>query len=188
YAPLIGGSGGFSIDDASAIAVDSAGNAYVAGVTNATDFPMKNAFQSSYAGGTDAWVAKFDTGGVSVYSTYFGGSGTENVGGIAVDATGAAYITGTTDSASFPVSAGAFQSILAGGFFPDAFVAKLTPTGQRSYATLVGGNGFETLNGGGTIGSGGGIAVDASGNAVIAGTTQSSDFPVKGAFQPSLSS
>src|SRR6202030_1283844 len=104
--------GGRDADSGGAIAVDSSGNAYVTGSTTSPDFPVKNAFQSSYAGSFDftsnAFVTKFDPVGRLVYSTYLGGSGnaSNTVGdggnGIAVDTHGNAYLTGFTASGDFP--------------------------------------------------------------------------------------
>src|SRR6185436_9955389 len=100
YSTFLGGSG----DEAgNAIAVDSAGNAYVTGTTNSTNFPMSGAFQPSVRGANDAFVAKLDpTGSTLVYSTYIGSNTDDVANGIAVDALGNAYITGSTMSATFP--------------------------------------------------------------------------------------
>ena len=101
YSTLLGGSGS---DAANALAVDSTGAAYVAGFTASYDLPTLNPVQSANGGGNDAFVAKLNsTGNALVYCTYLGGTGDDRAFGIAVDSTGAAYVTGWTQSANFPV-------------------------------------------------------------------------------------
>jgi hypothetical protein len=110
-----------------------------------------------------------------LYSTYLGGSNSAGGGGIAVDALGNAYVTGSTDSSGFPTTPGAFQTTFGGGF-SDRFVTKLNSAGSGLlYSTYLGGSGND---------AGGDIAVDSSGNAYVAGVTGSSNFPTTpGAFQ-----
>ena len=180
--------GGAIFDEGFGIAVDAAGNAYVTGETQSTNFPTTpGAFQPTFGGGSaDAFVTKLDaTGSSLVYSTYLGGSGGEGSpagapgsSGIAVDAAGNAYVTGETRSTNFPTTPGALQPTFGGGS-ADAFVTKLNPTGSALvYSTYLGGSSDD---------SGAAIAVDASGNAYVTGSTQSSDFPTTvGAFQPGL--
>src|SRR3989475_91035 len=178
YSTYLGGTG---FDEGFGIAVDSLGQAYVTGVSASLDFPMTaGAFQPRFAGGSlDAFVTKLNPTGVALaYSTYLGGTGDEEGFGIAVDATGNAYVTGLTNSnLDFPTTAGAFQPSSPGGF-SDAFVTKLNPTGAAlAYSTYLGGTGDE---------NGFGIAVDATGNAYVTGITFSPDFPTTArAFQPS---
>jgi beta-propeller repeat-containing protein len=172
--------GGNNFDYATDIAVDLQGNAYVTGKTGSVNFPTKNAFQPSYAGSWDAFVTKLNpTGSALVYSTYLGGSGEENYinagvsGAIAVDPRGAAYVTGSTQSANFPTKQ-PFQPTLKGSV--DAFVTKIGPAGNALvYSTFLGGTGGET---------GWAIAVD-RGQAVVTGdTTSDTTFPTQNAFQP----
>src|SRR3989441_926920 len=173
--------GGTDFDEGFGIAVDSLGQAYVTGVSASLDFPMTaGAFQPRFAGGSlDAFVTKLNpTGAALAYSTYLGGTGDEEGFGIAVDATGNAYVTGLTNSnLDFPTTAGAFQRSSAGGI-SDAFVTKLNAAGAALvYSTYLGGTGDE---------DGFGIAVDAAGHAYVTGITFSPDFPTTaGAFQPS---
>jgi hypothetical protein len=171
--------GGGSDEQGLGIAVDAAGNAYVTGYTQSTNFPTTSgAFQTANQGLVDAFVTKLNPTGTAplVYSTYLGGNDQEQGDGIAVDATGNAYVTGYTQSTNFPTTPGAFQTANQGGY--DAFVTKLNPTGS---APLV----YSTYLGGSDLDQGRGIAVDAAGNAYVAGYTQSTNFPTtSGAFQP----
>ena len=96
--------GGIANDSASAIAIDAAGNAYIAGTTFSTDFPTTNPFQGAKGAQQDAFVAKINpTGTAWVYSTYLGGNNVDEGNGIAVDASGSAYVTGYTASTNFPL-------------------------------------------------------------------------------------
>jgi hypothetical protein len=122
YSTYLGGS---SFDGGNGIAVDSAGSALVTGATSSTDFPTLDAFQPTYGGGfNDAFVTKLSpAGNTLIYSSYLGGSGDDSTLGIAIDRTGAAYVTGSTDSSNFP-AVNPFQAAFAGGF-GDAFVTKI---------------------------------------------------------------
>jgi Bacterial Ig-like domain (group 3)/Beta-propeller repeat len=185
YSTYLGGSG---YDNGSSIAVDAAGNAYVTGFTESTDFPVTpGAFQTSCDNGgsrcefyADVFVSKINAAGSAlVYSTYLGGTGYDSGAGIAVDSGGNAYIAGSTQSTDFPITPAAFQTSsscdpnLCGG---NAFVTKIDPTGSALvYSTYLGGS----KGAGGT-----GIAVDSAGNAYVVGSTSSSDFPTKNPLQP----
>src|SRR5438045_3125710 len=126
YSTYLGGS---SSDFAFGIAVDSAGNAYVAGQTGSTDFPTANAGQGKSAGNGDAFVTKLNASGSAlIYSTYLGGSSDDDANGIAVDSSGNAYVTGFTFSTDFP-TANAIQSKYGGGQ-TDAYVTKLNASGS----------------------------------------------------------
>src|SRR5207249_866877 len=134
----------------------------------------------------NAFVTKLDpTGSALVYSTFLGGSALDEGRGIAVDALGNAYVTGSAGSTDFPTTAGAFQVSLGGG--SDAFVTKLNPAGTALvYSTYLGGSGAE---------EGHGIAVDANGSAYVTGGRQSNvqgwtpsnDFPTTAPPFPSSS-
>ncbi|MGH9352836.1 MAG: SBBP repeat-containing protein, partial [Terriglobia bacterium] len=171
YATYLGGSHG---DFAYGIAVDSGGNAYVTGSTQSSNFPVSVPLQKSLAGGSDAFVAKLNPQGASlVYSTFLGGLEADAGQAIAVDSAGEAVVTGFTLSTNFPT-----QSPLQGGSGGggDAFVAKLNAAGSSLvYSTYLGGSGEDR---------GLGVAVDAAGDAFVAGSTQSPVFPTtQGAYQ-----
>ncbi|MDQ5871914.1 MAG: SBBP repeat-containing protein [Acidobacteriota bacterium] len=172
YAGYIGGSGD---DTGRGIAVDASGNAYVTGFTSSTEatFPETVGPDLTYNGGTfDAFVAKVAAAGTSLlYAGYIGGSGFDQGFGIAVDASGSAYVTGLTDSteATFPETVGPDLTYNGGAF--DAFVAKVAAAGTSLlYAGYIGGSSFDQGNG---------IAVDASGSAYVTGVTSSTEatFP-----------
>jgi len=166
--------GGLSDDRGYGIAVDAAGSAYVTGYTNSANFPTTGSLQPAYGGGSDVFVAKLNVAGSAlVYSTYLGGSGWDEGRGIAVDASGSAYVTGYTSSANFP-TAGPLQGSLGGGSW-DAFAAKLDVAGSALvYSTYLGGSGDDY---------GYGIAVDSAGSAYVTGDTNSPNFPTASALQ-----
>jgi len=161
----------------SSIAVDSAGNAYVSGATDSTNFPITpGAFQTTYGGGSyDAFVSKLNpSGSALIYSTYIGGSGYDLGYGIAVDSVGNAYVTGHTYATNFPTTPGALKTVCTSDGcvdYGDAFVTRLNPTGSALF--------YSTYLGGGNFDSGYGIAVDSAGNAYVTGGTDSNDFPTK---------
>jgi Beta-propeller repeat len=145
YSTFIGGS---NLDFGRAIAIDAAGNAYVAGLTKSANFPVTgNAFQRSLAhlncprcdvDNSDAFVTKLNpTGSALVYSTYLGGATSiDDALGIAVEGAGSAYVVGETSSTDFPTTAGAFRRSNSGG--DDAYVTKLNPSGSALvYSTLL---------------------------------------------------
>jgi hypothetical protein len=178
YSTYLGGSG---LDQAYAIAVDSAGSAYVTGSTSSSDFPTVNALQPAKNGPKDAFVTKVQPNGSAlVYSTYLGGNSTDQGLGIAVDSAGDAYVTGQASFASgFPTKYPLVP--LSIGQSGGAFVTVYDPAGgSYVYSTLFGG-----VNGSGVSGTA--ITTDSSGNAYVVGFTSASDMPVTpGAFQTSL--
>jgi hypothetical protein len=178
YSTFIGGNNN---DDVGAIAVDSLGNAYVAGGTSSTDYPTTaGAFQGSKHGGVNGFVTKLNpAGNALLYSSYLGGSSGDSISAMVIDASGNAYTAGSTTSFDFPITPGAFQTTLAGNSFPatDAFVCKVDPTGS----TLV----YSTYLGGSSTDQASGIRIDSAGEAYVTGTTASGDFPTTaGTFQP----
>ena len=183
YSTYLGGS---NQDYATAVAINSAGEAYVTGGTNSLDFPTTaGAVFPNHAPCTggycyDAFITKFNVAGDAlVYSTYLGGSNDDGGTAIAVDSTGAAYVTGSTQSTDFPTTAGAFQRSCGGTcFYSDAFVTKLDPTGSvLAYSTYLGGSNQDN-----------GTAISVQGeNAYVSGFSASTDFPTTpGAYQRQL--
>jgi hypothetical protein len=165
-----------------AIAVDNTGSAYVTGYTYSPDFPVTSGAYDTTRAGLDAFVTKFaPNGGSLVYSTFLGGAGREQGQGIAVDASGNAYVTGLTESSDspftpayegFPVTPGAFQN--TGSF--DAFVTKFNAQGSALvYSTYLGGSSG--------VDRGWAIAVDGAGSAYVTGDTTATNFPTASAIQ-----
>jgi hypothetical protein len=205
YSTLLGGTGSSnnnlpngSGDGATAIALDAEDNAYVTGFAGSTNFPTTpGAFQivnntaKDATPGYNPFVTKINPKGTElIYSTYIGGSGTydsahslsyfDYSNAIAVDAEGNATIAGTTGSANFPVTAGAYQPTnneIASGGYNTGFVTKINPTGTALvYSTYLGGaDGSENING---------LALDKFANAYVTGGTYATTFPItKGAYQ-----
>lgn len=175
YAGFLGGS---SSEIGKAVAVDSAGNAYVTGETRSTDFPVTpGVFNEVHRGGTDVFITKINDDGQDLgYSGLLGGSSIEVGHAIAVDGEGCAYITGFTDAADFPTTVGSFDPSF--NQYLDVFVAKLNKNADAlAYATYLGGSDLD---------AGWAIAVGSDGSAYVAGETRSSDFPVTtGSFDES---
>ncbi|MGH9282958.1 MAG: SBBP repeat-containing protein, partial [Acidimicrobiales bacterium] len=138
--------GGGAADVANAIALDGSGNAYVAGTTSSTNFPMAGAFQGTRGSDSDAFVTKVNAAGSGlVYSTYLGKTGNDLGLGVAVDAGGSAYVTGSTASSDFPTAA-PFQGTK--GADADAFATKFNAAGSALvYSTFLGGGGADAGNG-----------------------------------------
>jgi hypothetical protein len=168
--------GGRKADHANSIAVDTVGNVYIAGRTSSLDFPTTlGSFQpiAERKDRQEVFVTKLDPTGSLVYSTYLGGSSEEWASGIAVDSDGSAYVTGTTSSKDFPITFGAMQTVLRGS--EDIFVTKLNSAGTALvYSTYIGGTCTKKYLG---TDSSGGIAIDSTGNAYIAGSSSCDDFP-----------
>ncbi len=190
YSSYLGGS---NTDVSTALAVDGQGDAYLAGYTLSPDYPATTGTQP-YTGTYDAFVTKVVSGtGAIAYSTYLGGSRTDQAGGIAVDGQGDAYVTGQTDSSDYPTTVPTLQvstitatagvtsvvttpiSVSIPPTGTDAFVTKLGPTGAISYSTRLG-----SLGGINAVGDtwGRAITVDRQGEAYVTGQTDSPDFPV----------
>jgi uncharacterized protein (TIGR03437 family) len=188
------GPGNLQVGTSQGLALDSAGSVYVAGDTYSINFPTKNPYESAppakVAGvppgaWPSAFVTKFSPDGASlVYSTYLGGNGSDYIYAIAVDSSGNAYVTGQTDSADFPVTAGAYQTVcdpnptstLPIVLVPTCyssnvspFVTKLNSTGTGLvYSTFLGGSAYAYATA---------IAVDGAGRAYIAGDEEESCYP-----------
>jgi hypothetical protein len=180
--------GGTRWDSINAVATDSRGNAFIAGSTESLDLPLAYPAQGTLGGSNDGFVAKLNENASSlVYATYLGGSGSDYIGSLAVDAGGSAYVTGSTSSTDFPVVR-AFQTQHADpGFCDDAFLAKLDPSGSSlAYSTYLGGKPDTKTQG--LCQGGNAVAVDGMGGAVVVGYTTSPNFPVVDATQPDFAS
>lgn len=169
--------GGLGNDTITGLTTDSTGNIYITGYTASTSLPTTTGVYKRILnpGDTDAFVAKLNPAATSIlYSTFVGGGSGDYARAIAVDSTGAAYITGATIG-NFPVTSGAFRQSPVDA--PAIYAAKLDATGASlSYATYLGGGGV-----------GLGIAVDSTGSAWIAGYTTTPAFPVTLGLQPIFS-
>ena len=169
--------GGFGDDQANAVTIDGSGNAYIAGLTNSSDYPTVNAAQNTFGGGSgqgcgDAFVTKVNSAATAIsFSTYLGGTGCDIARGVALDASGNVYVTGSTPSPGL-ATPGAFQTTI--GASGDAFVARYSNSGALGYFTYLGGEGTDNGNG---------IAADSSGNAYVTGLTTSISFPTANAIQ-----
>lgn len=162
--------GGGSFDIGLAIAVDQNNCPYVTGYTSSSNFATtKFTVQTAYGGGQDAFVTKFDASGQTIaYSTYLGGSNDDEGWGIAVDALGFAYVAGSTASNNFPSTPGAYRTSLTG--LQNGFLARISDDGRfLNYSTFLGGGAADSISS---------LSLDAAGNLWVAGTTQSSNFPV----------
>jgi hypothetical protein len=162
--------GGTSDDYGGGITVDESGQAFFTGYTESSGFPTTaGAFDVTFNGVSDVVIVHLNAEGTDLlYSTFAGGSSIEIGYDIAVDPAGSAYLTGQTMSQNFPITPGAFSTLYNGGS-ADAFVLKLDPDGQAlAYGTYLGGNQFDDAKS---------IVVDQFGNAVVAGRTESENFP-----------
>ncbi len=168
--------GGTSDDKARGVTLDRGGNIYITGRADSRDFPMLYPLQPESHGLGDVFLTKFTSAGQLAFSTYIGGSNTEKGRAIALDGQGNVYLTGNTQSTNFPVVRPTQANLAGSG---DMFLVKISADLTRIlYATYLGGA-SEDL--------GGAIAVDSAYNVYMTGYSQSSDFPVKDAFQPALS-
>ncbi len=166
--------GGSKTSTSHFVRVDSEGNTYVAGRTEASDFPMLNPVQARYAGGSDdVFISKLNRDGSAlIYSTYIGGSEYDQARSLALDSNGSVYVTGRTDSTDYPV---VNPIIPAYAGEQDGFVTKLSPDGSSIvYSTYLGGSGNDI---------GHAITVDANGSAYVTGLSNSLDFLTVGAYQ-----
>jgi PKD repeat protein len=168
--------GGSNDDLAYGIALDTSANIYIAGYTSsASGIASSAAFQKSYSGGKDAFLAKFDSSGSRSWGTYYGGTNDDLGEAVATDKEGDVYLTGYTSSLGL-YSSGAFQTSFGGGG-EDAFLAKFSSSGSRVWGTLYGGSGYDY---------GYSLAMDTSGNVYLAGQTGStSGIATTGASQTS---
>lgn len=158
--------GGSKHDQGIDITVDINGNVTILGTTDSPDFPTLNPLQPNHAGERDLFIARLNSSGDLLFSTYFGGSDTDIGYGLTTDENGNVYIAGRTYSSDFPTSIGSWQSSKSDGF--DAFVLKINTNGTLNYSTFLGGSGFESAYD---------IAVNSNNEAFVIGDTGSTDFP-----------
>jgi len=172
YSTYLGGS---ADDIGYAVAIDSAGNVYVAGRTLSINFPTANPFRSTNSGLRDIFVSKLNSTGTAIlYSTYIGGVGDDVAFAVAVNSSGEAYLTGQTNSTNFPL-VGALQPFYGGGNV-DAFLVRLSSSGNALItSTYAGGSGTDV---------GTGIALDNSRNIYGIGYTTSPDLQTVNSIQP----
>jgi len=148
--------------------MDSAGNVGIGAATLSTNFPTTSGvMQRTFGGGSDLIMAKFSGAGTLLWATYFGGDGNDEPSDVVMDSSNNVWIAGTTDSSDFPVTGGAFQSSSNGGV--EAFIAKISSSGTLLYASFYGGSGDDQPAR---------LARDGSDNCWMAGTTDSTDFPL----------
>jgi hypothetical protein len=174
YSTYLGSRTGF--DQGSSITVDSSGNAYVTGFTNAVDFPLSNPEQPLNRGVLDLFVTKLNaTGTALAFSTFIGGTGDDKAIEIELDAAGNIYVAGETASIDFPMVNSIGPGLMGER---DVFVVKLNAAGNAlSYSTYLGKGGAETVVD---------MAVSSDGNAFLFGDTDSTDFPTINALQPTF--
>jgi len=179
WATYFGGStpNGNGSSSGQSVSADQFGNVFLIGVTSCNmGIATPGAYQTSFAGTEDAFVAKFNNSGSLLWATYFGGAGDEIGNNITTDPSGNVFITGSTQSISGIATVGAYQTSFQGG--TDAFIAKFTSSGKRLWASYYGGNNYD---------EGTGVCVDVFSNAYIVGFTESSDkIATTGAYQTSL--
>ena len=179
YSAILIGSG---VNTVGGITLDSNGDALVVGSTNSTDFPITTgAFQTTNsASGTTGFVTELNSSGTSLlYSTYLGGGTSTYINHVAIDASGNAYLTGSTQDTNFPTTQGAYRATALSketSGSSSGFITKLNPAGTKPvYSTYLGGSQADASSA---------ISVDGSGEAYVGGYTTSNDFPVTaGAIQ-----
>jgi uncharacterized protein YjdB len=166
--------GGNSGDNSTGIASDTTGNVYIIGLTGSTtSIATTGAYQTSFGGSYDAFLAKFNSSGAIQWATYYGGSGTDCVYGVNTDRTGDIYIVGITNSTSSISTVGAYQSTFGGT--QDALLAKFNSSGGIQWATYYGGSDYDRAQGVSTFGMG---------NIYVTGSTRStSGIATTGSYQ-----
>ncbi|MFH0900971.1 MAG: SBBP repeat-containing protein, partial [Pseudomonadota bacterium] len=166
WSSFLGGNGD---DFGNGVAVDGAGNVYVAGIACSDNFPTDGGFDTSYGGACDAFIAKVIADGSSLaWSSFLGGNEVEEANAIALDSSANAYLVGYTKSSNFP-STGGFDTSY--GENTDAFVTKVDKNGVLLRSSFLGGEAFD---------QGEDVAVDGAGNAFVTGYTSSTFFPTTG--------
>lgn len=179
WATYYGGSGaesdGGTSDGWGGICTDANGNVFLTGYTTSATNIALGGFQNIYAGGSDAFLVKFNSSGNRLWATYYGGSGGDRGSGVATDFNGNVYLVGSTSSINDIASVG-FQDSLGGNY--DAFLVKFNSSGLRQWATYYGGSGNEGYDAS--------VTTDLSGNIYLAGFTTSTSNIAAGGFQDTI--
>lgn len=160
--------GGSSTEWGMGLAVGNNDSCYVTGHTASTNFPTLNGYNSTFGGGAsngDAFITKFNSSGILLWSTYLGGVDNDISKGIAVASDGSCYVTGYTFSTNFP-TLNAYDNIYDGYY--DAFITKYNTSGSLLWSTFLGGNASDV---------GYDIAVTSDNNIYLTGFTSSSEYP-----------
>ncbi|CAM2010931.1 SBBP repeat-containing protein [Acanthopleuribacter pedis] len=161
--------GSFGNDIGNDIVVDTEGQAYITGETSSSGFPVTDqAYDTTYNGSSDAYVAKLNpSGALLTYASFLGGSSEDRAAAVAIDPAGNAYVTGLTRSTRFPTTPGAFDRAYSGN--SNLFLSKIQSGGDTlAFSTFFGGSGRDFLQD---------LAVDGAGNAYLTGSVQSNSFP-----------
>lgn len=172
FSTYFGGSGN---EAGEGIGTDSSGNIIISGSTTSTSaIATSGAYQTSYGGTQNGFIAKFNSSGSRQWSTYFGGTGSDDCRWLAIDASSNILLTGYTTSTTGIATTGAYQTAHGGGTY-DGFISKFNPSGTRQWSTYYGGTSFDR---------GAAIAVDLNGNILVVGlTTSSTGISTSGSFQ-----
>lgn len=166
--------GGTASDSVAAIAIDGSRRVYVAGVTRSSNFPVRNAWQPTFGGVSDGFVTSLTSAGALSFSTYLGMTGEDYATALAVTTSGSVHVAGHTTSLDFPTTLSSYRRTHAGAF--DVFVLSLASSGRTiGYSTLLGGSADDYAAG---------LALDPSGNLILAGSTTSANFPSGTRFNP----
>ena len=159
-----------------ALEIDASGCIYLAGDTESSDFPTSGAYDSTYNGGGDIFLAKFDPDGLLLWSTFFGGSDLDAAPGIALDDSSNVYLVGYTlsdeTSESFPATGGKYQATYQGGG-GDGFLAKFDSSGSFQWATYIGGSAVDSMQF---------VQVASDGDLIVLGASGSSGMATAGAY------
>lgn len=168
--------GGITSETQFGLAYDQSGAIYLTGYTSSPGMATSGGYQTTSGGGQDVFLAKFDTSGIRVWSTYYGGTGSDRGYAVTTDAVGNVFLAGTTTSATGIATGGALNTTLAGG--TDAFLVKFDSAGMRQWATYYGGTALDQVQG---------IACDDSTNIYMAGYTLSTtNIASPGSYQSSF--
>jgi hypothetical protein len=172
FSTYIGGSESDWIDS---VKVDASGNIILAGRTDSVDFPILNAYDNTFEGESDGFLTKFSSDGQLIFSTYIGGSSVwDMIDSVDIDASGNIILTGSTSSPDFPVL-NAYDNTFGGS--NDGFLTKFSSDGQLLFSSYLGGSTGDTIHF---------LNIDASGNIIVAGWTESTDFPIINAYDNTL--